>query len=328
MKKHRQWLLWLLILIALAVLGVAYYYGTKGQQEEKRASYSLVLYQNTDDEWATLAEGAAQAEEDLKVDVNYVYLSPEDSAREQAGAVKREIENGASGILLAAVDSEGVAAALKEVSSQVPVICVETGAGENFPVIRSDDYEMGKALGEKILKDMDRRGGDRTVTVLAEFMERDSVKLRYQGLRAALDAAKEKVTVNELTRDRREQALSAFLRSMLPDCGRYIAALDKYATEQAADAWVASRSEYEKHGSSFWIYGIGSTAATVNDLDNENIAALVYQNEFSMGYQGISALVEKRQKSWIDQNIDIRHHLVTKESLYEKEHERLLFSNT
>ena len=54
----------------------------------------------------------------------------------------------------------------------------------------------------------------------------------------------------------------------------------------------------------------------------------MYQNEFNMGYQGITCLAEKRKKKWIEENTGISYRMVTKESLYEDENERLLFSNT
>ena len=48
----------------------------RGFCPEKESSdvYSVILYQNTEDEWGTLIQGIMQAEEDLNVDVN-LYLS-------------------------------------------------------------------------------------------------------------------------------------------------------------------------------------------------------------------------------------------------------------
>lgn len=327
-KKRFQWGVWTVLLSAAVVLGFLYYYGVFVRQSDSPESYSVILYQNTIDEWATFVEGADQAEEDLDINVNYVYLAKEDTEKEQAAAIRREIKAGAAGILVAPVDSEGLQEILSSLYITVPVLCAETGAGEDFPVLRTDDYAMGRALGEKILEDMDRAGGERRVTILTEYMERDSVRLRFEGLTDVLGAAEEEVVIKERARVSQGFSLGRFIRTVFYEESPYLVTLDKYVTEQAGTAWAAYRQEGEAEDFSCRIYGIGNTARTVNDLDNENIAVLVYQNEFNMGYQGISYLAEKRKKQWLKEHTGISYRIVTKESLYEDENERLLFSNT
>lgn len=327
-KKKYPWRIWTVFLMAAVILGILYYYGIFAQQKEKTPVYSVILYQNTNDEWTTLVEGTEQAEEDLDIHINYVYLAKEDTAEEQAAAIRREINGGTSGILMAPVDTNGLKRILDTMYLKVPVLCVETGAGEAFPVLRADDYAMGKALGEEILRDMDSTGRERKVTILTEYLERDSVQMRYQGLTDVLKSAEPEVRIEERTRMNRDFSLGRITRSVFYDESPYLVALDKYVTEQAAASWTAYRQEYENGEFSCRIYGIGNTAQTVNALDNENIAVLMYQNEFNMGYQGITCLAEKRKKKWIEENTGISYRMVTKESLYEDENERLLFSNT
>lgn len=107
-KKRYQWQIVGILLTAAVILGGLYYYGIFARQGERPAVYSVILYQNTNDEWDTFIEGTEQAEEDLDINVNYVYLARDDTAEEQAAAVRREIQAGSSGILLAPVDTEEV----------------------------------------------------------------------------------------------------------------------------------------------------------------------------------------------------------------------------
>ncbi len=327
-KKRYQWRIGGVLLTAAVILGGLYYYGIFARQSERPAVYSVILYQNTNDEWATFVEGTEQAEEDLDIDVNYVYLARDDTAQEQAAAVRREIQAGSSGILLAPVDTEEVQKVLESMYFTVPVLCVETGAGDSFPVLRTDDRAMGKAMGEAILEDMDKNGSQRKVVILTEYMERDSVRLRYEGLREALEKADDSVIIEERERIHEDFGLGRFIKSVFYDDPPYLVTLDKYMTEQAAAAWTGYRQENEKKELFCRIYGIGNTARTVNELDNENIAALMYQNEFNMGYQGITYLTQKHREKWLKKNTAISYRIVTKKSLYEDENERLLFSNT
>lgn len=331
MFREMKWKIRVSILAAVIVLGLVYYYGIiHNMPEAVRPNYSVILYQNTDNEWATLMEGVKQAEEDLEVNVNYITMSANDRALDQFEMIGREVKSGVSGILLAAADSEAVGELLDEADFSVPVVCVETGVGDLFSVISADDYEMGKALGEKIISDMDADrvyGRERKVTVIAEYLERESVRERYEGLKAVMEAASPSVQIEEQKRSEGDYSLQLFVKTVMNDSSRYIAALDKFSTGEAASAWASWKADHDELDTQYKIYGIGNTAQTVNDLDNENIRALVYQNEFNMGYQGLSVLVTGKSEKWISENVSIMYKMVTKETLYEHENERWLFPN-
>lgn len=327
MRRRFHWRIWAVFLAAAVILAGLYYYGVFAHKRKTLMVYSVILYQNTLDEWGTLVEGITQAEEDLNIHVNYVYLSKGDTVAEQVSAIRKELRNGASGILFAAADSEGIQKTFETTVFPVPVICVETGAGEKFPVIRSDDRAMGHALGEAILEDMEKTGNERKVTVMKEYMQRDSVKMRYQGLMEAFEESGETVVVEEHKRHSTDFGLRRFLAAAFYDGNPYMVTLDKYVTEQAASVWARDIQQYEKKGISCKIFGIGNTAQTVNALDNQDIEALVYQNEFNMGYQAVTYLAEKRKKDWIEENVHIGYGIVTRETLYEDKNQRLLFSN-
>lgn len=325
-KKRLQWRLGILLTTAALILAGLYYYGVYAHQKKAPPVYSVILYQNTLDEWGTLTEGAKQAQEDLNIHVNYVYLEKGDTATEQAEAIRRELREGSDGIILAAADSEGIRQAFDADSFPVPLLCVETGIGEPFPVIRSDDRAMGRAMGMAILENMEQTGGERKVTVLKACMERDSVGKRYEGLMEILKGAEKQVEIEEYACS--SNNLEKIIAKILAGHSPYLAVLDKYAGETAAGLWAEKRSVYEKQGKSCRIYGIGNTARTVNALDNGNMEALIYQNEFNMGYQAVECLARERKKSWMEENVRIGYRTVTGDTLYEDENQRLLFSNT
>lgn len=317
-KKRFQWKSLAILLAAVITLGGLYYYGVFVRKKEIPSVYSVILYQETEDEWGTLIQGIMQAEKDLKVDVNYIYLSENDTAEDQIKVVNKEIREKSSGILMAAVNSQEIQKAMEKMLISVPIIFVETGAGDSYPVIRSDDYAMGKALGEAVLQDMEQTGTPGKVTIITENMERDSVSLRYKGIKDTLEHADQNVLISSLSGD-----FSAGLFEQIP----YLITLDKSTTERAAALWKESGQIRRKNGDICKIYGVGNTAQTVNALDNEDISLLVYQNEFNMGYQGLTCLVKNKKKEWIEKNTSIRYRTVTKESLYEDKNERLLFSD-
>lgn len=321
-NNRKKYPFFLAMLILLPVI-VYIYILEPGQKSEKKL-YSVILYQGGENEWNTLEAGIEQARADAGIMINYVYLEKSDTAEEEIRAIRKEMNSGTSGILLASVDSEELQQKLADEKITVPLVFVETGAGDAYPVIRADDYQMGKMLGKAILEESKLE--DVPILILGEKMERDSVQLRYEGLTDVFkEAGKSDLLRNETGKKMTE--ILEVIKEVQQEKGKAVA-LDKYSTEQTAAVWEEYQNFSQKVKSRQAVYGIGNTLTTVNDLDNEKLTALVYQNEFSMGYQGIMALAEKRSSDWIRANIGISYHLVTKDTMYEEEHARLLFPNS
>lgn len=328
MKQHRVGTIWFVVLAAAVITGISYYDGAAREKREKEPLlYSIVLYQNTDNEWDALMDGMEQAKKDYHVKIRYMNLAENDTAREQAETMEREVEAGAQGIVYAAVDSDGLKEILDTMDLGVPMVSVETKGG-NAVNISGDNYRMGQLLGEKILEDIEADGGKKCVTVISEYMQRDSVRERYRGLCDALEQSGENIGIQKIQRRKGDFSLSLFIGTSFGNSGDYIAALDKFSTQEAAKAWASKRRLYEENGKGIHVYGIGNTAQTVSDLDNGNLRALVFQNEFNMGYAAVRALADKEKKGYITDDFDIGIRLVTKETLYEPENERLLFPNS
>lgn len=321
--RQIRWKLWILIFVALAVLLGVYYYGTfRTESEGEPPVYAVILYQHSSDEWESLMEGIDQAADDFRVNVRYVTMEENWTAQEQLNLIEREAGSGVSGILLAAVDSGAVGEGLQEMNLQIPLVTVETGT-EGFQAaghISADNYAMGEELGRKILADMEANGRYETVTVIREYLERSSVQERYRGLTDTLRDAG--VTTETIARQAGDFDLSLFVEKEFTAGGDYIAALDKFCTAEAVDAMESV--PYER-AEDIRVYGIGNTAQTVNDLDSGYLAALVFQNEFNMGYEGIEALSDIEEKGYLRNDISIMYKLVTRDTLYESENERLLF---
>lgn len=327
MKHYKFEKVWILVLASTLILGGAYYYGTVGKTKEKEPEvYSIILYQNTDNEWETLMDGIEQAKKDYRLKIRYMTLAEGDTAEEQADIMEQEALSGVNGIIYAAVDSKGLREQLQKKRIQVPMISVETGTGEDVN-ISAENYEMGRELGKKILQDMEEDDCEKTVTVVCEFLERDSVSQRYHGLIDELEESEEHILVNTVKRQKGDFNLSLFMGTAFPKCGNYVVTLDKFSTQETAKAWLSNRKMYEEEDE-IKFYGIGNTAQTVSDLDGGLLTALVFQNEFNMGYKAVKALLEKEKMGYMEEDFEIKYKLVTRDTLYEPENERLLFPNS
>ena len=97
MKRKARWRIWAVICVLTIVLMAVYAYGISTESPQKPVNYSVVLYEHTDNEWETLADGMSQAEKDLNIKVNYVYMGREDTASDQAAAIQTRLTDGGSG---------------------------------------------------------------------------------------------------------------------------------------------------------------------------------------------------------------------------------------
>ncbi|MCI7814095.1 MAG: substrate-binding domain-containing protein [Lachnospiraceae bacterium] len=317
------------ILILLAGAGLILLIGTEFTRYRKnmeRKNYSVILYQNTENDWRSLLEGIKQAAYDAQVDVNYVTLPQNGTAEDAISLLKREEENGAEGILLAAVDSAALEETVEDMKTRIPIVTVETGIGTEDADITADNYAMGRELGKKIVEDLknQQKPGEESqeysVAIICEFMKRSSVVLRYQGLKDYLEA-QENIQIMEWSRSAGDYNLTLLIEKMINQKGDGVAvvALDKYATEALIDASVR-----RGQGTNLK-YGFGSTEKIVSGLDKGNLTALMYQNEFNMGYLGLNRLMNKktREKEYMTETI--MYKIVTRDTLYEEENQRLLF---
>lgn len=306
-----------LVCFGLIVMVLWVYYGAVFGEKipEKKKEISVVLYHAGDGGWESMMEGMKQAEEDFSVNIHYVTAKEGATAEEQIELVRQEITDGASGILLAAVDAGIMPQDIQEGSMQVPVVTVESNAdASTYSFFSADNVNMGRTLGQELLNDFD--GGEALkIVVVEEYIERDSVRERAQGFYEALG---DKVEVISLQRSNDNVELSKFLTNVLArsDADGVVA-----LSKESLQALCEVNSDVVKDKK---IYGIGNTASIVAALEKAKIEKLVFQDEFNIGYMSVKALVQ--QMEGIQNSVEeIDYYCVKREDVHETQYERLLF---
>ena len=128
------------------------------KNEKKQEKISVIIQNSDDSQWAAFKYGAKMAAADKKTEVFVVSTAGSLSVQEEENLIEREIANGASGIIVEPANGEKTEKMLKEVEKKVPVVLVESlassdGTETKMPVTGADNYAMGKALAEELLKD-------------------------------------------------------------------------------------------------------------------------------------------------------------------------------
>lgn len=291
-----------LLLIALII--TFYTYGIYGREVQKeQPEVSVVLYSAGTGGWASLLEGMKRAEEDYSININYVLLREGAYANEQIEMIKREVENGAEGVIIAVTDYNALYTLWLQEDFHIPVVAVESGFNEStITLVSADNYEMGKLLGEEILKDFPDQNNI-TVALASVASGRDSVEQREMGFRDALDGRARIIPLRAAVNGESVDAAAALDKETFLD-------LSEIETRSMDNARY---------------YGIGNTTATVAALDQGKIDKIIFQNEFNMGYLAVTALFGKMTGMNVRESQDIDYYCVEREKIYDTPYEELLF---
>lgn len=270
---------------------------------DKKEEIAVIVYEAGNGGWDSLQEGIKQAGNDFSVNVNFITLRENVSAAEQMEIIKREVNNGTRGILLAIDDSEKMKDALQENTFKVPIVTIESGMNDSgIPCISADDYAMGKRLAEEILADYSEKSKIKIVLNRNEI-GRDSVAQRECGFRDSIGDRAQIILYDQW--DKKEADV--------------IVALHKTSLLEVVDNTDILPGDVK-------VYGIGGTAPIVAALDRGRVEKIVFQNEFNVGYLGIDMLIEQIRNKKIKDIPQIDYYCVSRNELYGTQYEQLLFT--
>lgn len=271
---------------------------TKPQKE-----ISVVLYSAGNGGWEAFEQGIKQAENDFSVNINFVILRGDADETEQFATIEKEVAKGAEGVVVAVSNYTELYRLWLGKNFDVPIVTVESGFDEiTIPLISADNYEMGKRLGEEILKDFSDKD-DLVVAIDTDIANRDSLVKREQGLRDALEGKAKVITLRAAANGEGADAAVA---------------LDKESLLHLSERANVALTNTKK-------YGIGNTASIVAALEQEKIEKIVFQNEFNMGYLAVKTLLEKLDGINSKDEGKIEFYCVGSEELYDTPYEHLLF---
>lgn len=317
MKINRRVLFAILLLVGIvSVLWISTYLYVNGSRRmNEDVKISVIVYGSSSDRWAALRQGIDQGASDLSYQVNFVTMVSDSDYEEQIELIEREIDNGADGLIIAASDSEKLSEIIKDTAVNIPVVMVESNIsdGKGLTYLSADNYSMGLNIGRSVILNNDKK---RKIALLMENHQRESVIGRYDGFMDSLQYSDFEIELWE--RDEEDVDISLFIEKKLRSSKvDIIVALDTETLETV----VESVSTYGFNG---YVYGIGSTNTIIHYLDYGLIKAIVYQNEFNMGYISVRKILDEDRKSKdFEKEVDFR--TINRETMYLPKNQRLVF---
>ena len=306
------------VILMIMVIGLALMM-ISGQNKKALDKVSVILENAGDSQWSALKYGLKMAAEEEGIELAVVDVEEGLDAEAQKKVLEREIEDGADALIVQPVLDKNDQEVLKKIEKRVLVMLVgyEAEKGEtryDLPVIKEDNYEMGQALAEEMLKDFEGNIEEKKIGLLLASTDSNMLSSRECGFKDALEDKNANILELSLDSllDREENTESKV---------DIVIALDD-SNLTAIGEYLASS---QPHGE--LLYGIGQSTEAIYYLDKGIAECVVVPDEFNVGYQSLSEVARKLDHYFENMKKQtVSYSVIRKETLFSKENQELLLT--
>jgi ribose transport system substrate-binding protein len=327
MLHFRRHILLFVLLIGLFACGSD---GPGGQEE---ITIAVIPKGTTHIFWESVHAGAIKASVELGVEVRWVGPEKEDDRQQQIAVVDNQVLNQVSGIVLAPLDARALRRPVRDaVNRDVPVIIIDSDLYESEDIytsfIATDNREGGRIAGQKMGEGLEGQGK----VVLLRYMEGSaSTNNREEGFLDALGEFPGITVVSDeqyagATRAQGQQASENLLIRFKDAQGNLT--VDGIFCPNASSTYgmLQALRRHRLAGNVVFI-GFDSDEPLVKALKQGEIAGLVVQNPFQMGYMGVKSMLDHLRGEPVAKRIDTGATFVTQDNLSNPDIKELIDPN-
>ena len=306
------------VILMIMVIGLALMM-ISGQNKKALDKVSVILENAGDSQWSALKYGLKMAAEAQGIELAVVDVEEGLDAEAQKKVLEREIEDGADALIVQPVLDKNDQEVLKKIEKRVPIMLVgyEAEKGEtryDLPVIKEDNYEMGQALAEEMLKDFEGNIEEKKIGLLLASTDSNMLSSRECGFKDALED--KNANILELSLDsllNREENTESKVDIVIALDDSNLTAIGEYLASS------------QPHGE--LLYGIGQSTEAIYYLDKGIAECVVVPDEFNVGYQSLSEVARKLDHYFENMKKQtVSYSVIRKETLFSKENQELLLT--
>lgn len=315
-NKWPRYLCALLLIVFVLVVSFA-----KDGKEEKE----IIFISKTIDEsvgfWDSMMNGANMAAKEYGIHLTVMGPGAETEYEEQGRLIREAIALKPDAIILAPSSYTETVPYAKEIEgSKIEFVLVDSLMEEAMGrlVVATDNVEAGRKMGDYIKENV---SGNVSIGVVGHVKGSSTAVEREAGLREGLKELESQIT-DVVFCDSDYIKAYQVTKEMLkknPNIN-VIAGLNEYSSVGAAQAVVELDLEDE-----IFMVGFDSSIKEVEYLEAEVFDAIVVQKPLNMGYLAVENTVKLLQNKEIPQDIDSGSALITKDTMYSPENQKLLF---
>ncbi len=270
--------------------------------------------------WDVVRQGLETAAEDIQAQISISGPKAETEIDRQIQMVYEAMAREPDAIILAAADYKRLISAAEDiVSSGIALITIDSFIDSDLPVSRigTDNYTAGLKAGH-IMKDYISEGSQ--VAIISYVKESSTAIDREKGVRESLGEYADIIGTwysGGNVKIASEQTVSVLKDN--PDL-KAIISLNEPSTVGSARALEFSGRESE-----IVLVGFDNSSPIIQYLEQKIIQAIIVQKPFNMGYLGVTFAADAVNGKKIPEVIDTGSEIITKDTMYTSENQKLLF---
>ena len=310
-------------LLGVLLLAVLFFrFAAKGNRtEEKHIVFILKTIDTTTGFWTSMIDGANMAAKEYGVKITVMGPKAETEYETQGELIGEAINMKPDAIALVPASYTNTGAYAKKIEEAgIDLVLVDSVMKEaaGSSVVATDNVEAGRKMGAFIKESVDEGA---MIGVVGHVQGSSTALEREKGLREGLGIL-EKNIAEVVFCDSDYQKAYEITKELLEKHPQItvIAGLNEYSSVGAAKAVLELGLEDE-----IFMVGFDSSIQEVEYLEAEVFQAIVVQKPLNMGYLAIENTVQLLQKKEIPETVDSGSALITKETMYTPENQKLLF---
>jgi ribose transport system substrate-binding protein len=317
MKKNVKTLLVLVSIIVMAFMSAcssaseSSNEGTNDSKSDDQLKIGLTVGTLANPFFVAMGKGAEEAGKELGAEV--LVESAEYDLSKQTSQIENFITKKVDVILLNAVDTKGIAAAVQQAKDAgIPVIAVDTNAeGGVNATVTSDNYQAGKLAGEYVVEQLNGKGN----IVIIDGPPVSAVTDRIQGFEDVIKESGIKVAAKQNGEGNREKALSVMESILQANPSGSIDAVFAINDPEAIGVEIASEQAGRKD--EFFIVGVDGApeAAEAMAKEGSSIMATSAQSPSEMVKKAVEIGMKVKNGEDVEELIKVPVKLVTQDTL-------------
>ena len=293
---------------------------------QTKPTISVIVKDTTSVYWQTVLAGARKAGQDLGVDVTELGAQSEADVADQIGILAKAVASNPAAIVIAPAQFAALGKPIDEAAKKVKIIGIDSAADTKAltSFVATDEMQAGRiaadALANAITKTYaDTEGDVAIITASPRSASPDQSAIGFKEQVAnkyrALNVLPEKVA----------DAQAATGLSIMKDLVDADRDLRGVFVSNVIMAEGASQVVYNKSSGDRINYVVfGSDDKLVKSLQDGTIAALVVQDPFRMGYDGIKTALAASNGEKVPATLDTGANLITKANMSSARSQELL----
>lgn len=272
--------------------------------------------------WQSVKAGADAAAAETGVTIYWKGPSNETDVNSQVNVVEDAITSKVSAIMIAPSHRDALVPVVERAQREgIPVSIFDSGIGtENYVSYVATDNTLGGVMAaERMAEKLGGKGkvavlGLKAGSVSTDERERgfqETIKTKYPGIQIVTFQYGEADRAKSLDRATDMLMAQAELNGF-------------FASNEPASVGVSQAIKQQNKTGKLVVVGFDSSPNLIEDLKSGLIDALVIQNPYRMGYDGVKTLVDKLNGKTPVKRIDTGVKLVTKDNLATPEIQQLL----